>query len=109
MKLSVIFAILVLASSTFTQANNRITATKTVITIEDFDCEACGEVVKYALQDVKGTGIIQLAFDNETATIVPQMNKVLSPKALWEAVEEVGFVPTKLVGPNGTFTKKPAS
>ncbi|HYV34780.1 MAG TPA: heavy-metal-associated domain-containing protein [Gemmataceae bacterium] len=109
MRTSVIVSFLILVLGTLTQANNQTATTHTVIEIEDFDCEACGVVVELSLIEVPGVAKVKLDFDNETATVIPHEKKTLSPKALWEAVEEVGFKPTKLVGPGGTFLKKPSS
>jgi hypothetical protein len=34
---------------------------------------------------------------------------VLSPRGLWEALEKIEKPPTRLEGPSGVFTAKPAS
>ena len=44
-----------------------------------------------------------------TMTIVPSSGKKLSPKAIWEAIEQAGKKPAKLVGPDGEFVAKPNS
>ena len=41
--------------------------------------------------------------------VLPQEGKTVSAKALWEAVEQAGFKPTKLEGPTGKFTAKPSA
>jgi hypothetical protein len=43
----------------------------------------------------------------QTAKVTPQPKTVLSPKALWEAVEKAKKTPAKLAGPGGTFTARP--
>lgn len=43
----------------------------------------------------------------KTLTVTPRAQVVVSPKALWEAVEKGGDAPKKLEGPNGTYTNKP--
>jgi Cu+-exporting ATPase len=45
--------------------------------------------------------------DTQTAKVTPKPKAVLSPKALWEAVEKAKKTPAKLEGPSGTFTAKP--
>jgi hypothetical protein len=45
----------------------------------------------------------------KTITVTPKVGAVLSPKAVWEAIEQADEVPTKLTGPSGIFTKKPLS
>ena len=82
---------------------------ETVIHVEDLDCEACAEVVSIWLQEIPEVDKVKIDVDEWTATVTPKANQTLSPKLLWEAVETSGFVPTKLVGPSGTFTKKPSS
>jgi hypothetical protein len=41
------------------------------------------------------------------AYVVPQKEKTLSSRAMWEAVESAGFAVARLEGPQGTYTKKP--
>lgn len=45
----------------------------------------------------------------KTVTVSPTTERTLSPKKLWEALEEIGKTPKKLKGPSGTFTSKPKS
>lgn len=79
----------------------------TIITIPDMDCAGCAK--KVAAQLVKVGGVEKAVADVEakTMTITPKKDTVLSPKALWEAVEKGAKTPSKLEGPSGTFTKKP--
>lgn len=42
-----------------------------------------------------------------TVQVMPKTGKILSPRALWEAMEQIGKTPRKLAGPSGTFTSKP--
>lgn len=57
------------------------------------------------------TGVAKTQTDMKTKTVyvLAKDGAVPSPKSLWEAVEKADEVPTKLVGPSGTFTAKPKS
>jgi copper chaperone CopZ len=101
--------VLVAAFSVLAQTRGQTVAKETVIDIEDLDCEACAATVEESLKAIAGVAKVKLDVDDQTATVTPQEKTTLSAKALWEAVEEAGFKPTKLVGPSGTFTKKPPS
>ncbi len=91
-----------------TQASGQTTDLETVISIEDLDCPICARNVKAAVEAVAGVSAAKIDVDKQEALVTPADGKTPSPKALWEAVESAGFKPTKLVGPDGTFTKKPA-
>jgi hypothetical protein len=41
------------------------------------------------------------------AYVVPQKDKTLSARTMWDAVESAGFAVAKLEGPQGTFAAKP--
>jgi Cu+-exporting ATPase len=102
-------ALLAVAALCLTQATGQTPAPKTVITIEDLDCPTCAKHVEKAVAKVTGVDSVKTDVEKQTATVVPQAGKTPSAKALWEAVEQAGFKPTKLEGPSGTFTAKPAA
>ena len=54
-------------------------------------------------------GVVEVRADvgNNIAYVVPQKDKNLSAKSMWEAVEAAGFQVAKLEGPQGTFMAKP--
>jgi copper chaperone CopZ len=81
----------------------------TVITIPDMDCPGCAKNVVARLSEVKGVATVKTDVKTRIATVTPRLQTVLSPRALWEAVEIAGREPTILQGPNGKFTKKPQS
>lgn len=81
----------------------------TVITIPDMHCNGCAKNVVARLSEVKGVAQVQTDMKTKTATVTPRPQTVLSPRALWEAVEVAGKEPTMLQGPSGKFTKKPQS
>src|SRR5262249_51858239 len=75
------------------------TATQdTLISIEDLDCPTCAKGVEKALTAVAGVAGVKTDIEKEMATVTPEANKTLSPRALWEAVEKAGFKPLKLEG-----------
>ena len=43
----------------------------------------------------------------KTMTVTAKTNETVSPKAMWEAVEQTGHKPVKLEGPGGSFVSKP--
>jgi copper chaperone CopZ len=83
--------------------------TRTTITIEDLHCAGCAKRVVRRLTTVRGVAAAQAELKTSSVTVTPQAQRAPSPRDLWEAVEKAGFRPTKLVGPAGTFTAKPAS
>jgi copper chaperone CopZ len=102
-------ALLALAGLCLAQTNAQTSTKKTVITIEDLDCPTCAKHVEKAVAKVKGVDSVKTDVEKQIATVVPQEGKTVSAKALWEAVEQAGFKPTKLEGPSGKFTAKPAT
>jgi len=83
--------------------------TTTTITVPDMHCMGCAKKMQAQLQQVAGVASIQANVPATALTVVPQPQRAPSPKAMWEAVEKAGYQPTKLEGPNGTFTAKPQS
>lgn len=81
----------------------------TKITVAGMDCAGCAKKVASKLKEVPGVAVVQTDVKAKTATVVARAQAVLSPRALWEAVEKAGDKPVKLEGPTGTFTKKPQS
>lgn len=81
----------------------------TKITLTDLHCQGCVKKVTAQLVEVKGVAKVQADLETRTLTITPKAQTVLSPRALWDAVEKAKKEPTKLEGPSGTFTAKPKS
>ena len=81
----------------------------TTISVQGMHCVACASKVAGNLQAVAGVQKAQVDADKAVAVVTAKSSVVLSPRALWEAVEKAGYKPTKLVGPAGTFTAKPKS
>jgi copper chaperone CopZ len=79
----------------------------TTISVKGMHCQGCASKVASNLQAVKGVSTADVDASKAVAVVIAKESAVPSPKALWEAVEKAGYTPTKLVGPAGTFTKKP--
>lgn len=84
-----------------------VSATATVIAIEDLDCPSCAKKVIDKVKAVAGVAKAEADTKASKLTVTPKDNTTLSAKALWDAVEKAGFKPTKLHGPAGTFTAAP--
>lgn len=81
----------------------------TKITVPDMDCASCAKKIGGKVAEVKGVGKVEYSVEGRTITVTPKANETLSPKALWEAVVAAKYDPSKLEGPGGVFTKKPAN
>ena len=81
----------------------------TTITVPDMHCGGCATKVAARLSEVTGVAKVQTDLQAKKTVVTPKAQTVLSPRALWEAVEKAGKQPTKLEGPGGTFTAKPQS
>ena len=72
-------------------------------------CGGCAKKIEKKLKPMQGVGELRFDAKAKTVTVVPKPKATLSPLTLWTAMEEIGKTPKKLVGPAGTFTKKPKS
>ncbi len=81
--------------------------TQTTIAVPDMHCGGCAKKVTTELSKVAGVSKVETDLEAKTVKITPKAQGTMSPKSLWEAVENSGKKPTKLEGPNGTFTSKP--
>jgi Cu+-exporting ATPase len=102
---SSVLLLVVLSISTVAAAPPAVT----VITIPSYDCPTCGKAIYAKLRAIPNVAGVQMNLDAKTALVTPQANKTLSPRLLWEAVEKANHQPSRLEGPNGTFTSKPQS
>lgn len=84
-------------------------STATVVTIQDEMCGGCVKKMQGTLAKVAGIASVDGNAAEKTMTIVPVAGTKLSPKAVWEAIEQAGKKPAKLVGPDGEFVTKPNS
>ena len=70
-------------------------------------CPKCGQKISERLRAMPGVADAQLNVEGKTIVIVPQPQHALSPRVLWETVENGGEFPVLLQGPAGFFTQKP--
>jgi copper chaperone CopZ len=89
------------------QPEDRLAKVRTAIVVEDMHCADCAKKIARKLYAIKGVKGVRAVVKTNTATVTPETGKQPSPLALWEAVEEAGFTPVKLIGPAGEFKKKP--
>ena len=101
-------AAIAIAVDTTTAFAVRPTARATAIHVDDMHCKTCAKKIARKLYAVPGVVAVHADVDKDVALVTPQKNKDLSPRALWEAVQAAKFKPVKLVGPHGTFLKKPS-
>lgn len=83
--------------------------TYTTLVVTNLHCDACAKKVAkklYALSHVKE---VRADVKKNTAYVVPDAGQLVSPKAMWEAVEAAGFKMVRLSGPAGSFNSKPRS
>ncbi|MCE9565949.1 MAG: heavy-metal-associated domain-containing protein [Planctomycetes bacterium] len=81
----------------------------TAISIPEMHCASCAKKVCTEVEKQTGVAKTQIDMKSKTIFVLAKDGAGPSPKSLWEAVEKADEVPTKLVGPSGTFTKKPQS
>lgn len=82
----------------------------TRITLPGMECQGCQTKIAAALSGVPGVAqVVSADIQTRTAVVKPKPQTVLSPKALWEAMEKINQKPAKLEGPSGTYTEKPNS
>lgn len=81
----------------------------TTIIVKEMHCGGCAKKVAKEVSALAGVAKVETDVEARTVKVTPKANTVLSPKALWEAVEKADKEPTKLLGPSGTFTAKPKS
>lgn len=84
-------------------------STATVVTIQGEMCGGCVKKMQGTLSKVAGIATVEGSAAEKTMTIVPSSGAKLSPKAIWEAIEQAGKKPAKLVSPDGEFVAKPNS
>ncbi len=79
----------------------------TTIYVDDMHCADCAKKIANKLYAVSGVVEVRADVPKSIAYVVPQKDKSLSPKALWEAVEKAGFKPVKMETPDATYKQKP--
>ena len=102
---SLAIVVLLTLASTLPAAETVVTS----ITVKDMHCAGCVKKIAAQLYAVRGVKEVRVDMKKKTLFVTPQANAILSPRALWVAVEKAGDQPIRLSGPSGTFTEKPRS
>src|SRR6476661_2978595 len=79
----------------------------TTIHVHNMHCDECAKKIARKLYALPGVVEVRADVDNNIAYVVPQKDKALSARSMWDAVEAAGFQVAKLEGPQGTFVAKP--
>lgn len=81
----------------------------TNITVPDMHCMSCAREMADNLSKVPGVAAVRANVPAKTTMVTPQPQQIPSPRALWEAIANAGYHPSRLEGPSGTFVSKPKS
>ena len=79
----------------------------TTIHVHNMHCSECAKKIARKLYAIPGVVEVRADVNNNIAYVVPQKDKTLPARTMWEAVEAAGFSVARLEGPAGTFTAKP--
>jgi copper chaperone CopZ len=79
----------------------------TTIHVHNMHCDECAKKIARKLYAIPGVVEVRADVNNNIAYVVPQKDKSLPARSMWEAVEAAGFAVAKLEGPQGTFVAKP--
>jgi copper chaperone CopZ len=101
-------AMLLIATERESMAGPPSASTQTVVTVREM-CGGCVKQITARLNTFPGIAKVECNIKTKSVTITPKPDVSLSPKSLWEALDEIGKTPVKLSGPGGTFTSKPKS
>jgi copper chaperone CopZ len=81
--------------------------TYTTIYVHDMHCADCAKQIARKLYAIPGVVEVRADVSKNVAFVVPQKEKTLSARSLWDAVESAGFKVARLESPQGTFTARP--
>ncbi|MEM6470629.1 MAG: heavy-metal-associated domain-containing protein [Planctomycetota bacterium] len=105
--LSTVTAAFVLGTGiTSARAEAKEKVTNTTVTVGHM-CSGCVKTITTRFKREKSVNKIECDIDAKTVTLTPAKDVKLSSLAVWEIFEKIRKKPTKLVGPDGTFTSKP--
>lgn len=79
----------------------------TVMTVGEM-CGGCVKKITARLKQMPNLVEVKCDIAKKTVTVVPGDGGP-SPRALWDAMEEIGKRPIRMVTASGTFTEKPKS
>ena len=80
----------------------------TWIFVSDMHCGHCAKKIAAKLETLSGVEKVQISLKDDVAMLTPARGANLSPRVVWEAVEQIKFTPVKLHGPSGVYKSKPA-
>jgi copper chaperone CopZ len=103
--LALAFPLLVAASCLQVQAASPVTYT--TIYVHNMHCADCAKQIARKLYAVPGVVEVRADVPKNIAYVVPQKDKTVSPRSLWDAVEAAGFKVARLDGPQGSYTARP--
>src|SRR4051794_28585564 len=98
-------ALLLVASGAGAKAASPVTYT--TIHVHNMHCADCAKQIARKLYAIPGVVEVRADVNKNIAYVVPQKDKSLPARSMWEAVEAAGFAVAKLEGPQGTFVAKP--
>ena len=78
----------------------------TVVTVKEM-CGGCVKQINKRLDGFPGIATVACDLKTKSVTVTPKANAAVSARALWDAMDEIGKTPVKMVTPQGTFTSKP--
>ena len=81
--------------------------TYTTIYVQDMHCGECAKKIARKLYAVPGVVEVRADVSKNVAFVVPQKDKTVASKAVWEAVESAGFRVVRVESPQGSYTTKP--
>lgn len=84
-------------------AKLKLAPNEVAIYVDDMHCAGCAKKISGRLFKVKGVVKVRTDLKADLAIVTPQAKKQIDVKAAWEACQQAGFQPTKLIGPQGTF------
>jgi copper chaperone CopZ len=100
-------ALLMLVALGWQAADGASPVTYTTIHVHNMHCSDCAKQIARKLYAIPGVVEVRADVPNNIAYVVPQKDKSLSPRTMWDAVESAGFAVARLEGPHGTFNAKP--
>lgn len=97
----------VVASPCLLAASARAASPETTVVSVKKLCPTCGKKIVQKLEQLPQTQSAAINVEQKIVQVVAKPGQMLSPRLVWEIVEEGGEQPVKLQCPAGTFTAKP--
>src|SRR4051812_21962180 len=77
--------------------------TYTTIYVQDMHCGECAKTIARKLYAIPGVVEVRADVTKNIAYVVPQKDKTVASKAVWEAVESAGFRVVRVDSPQGSY------